>query len=251
MRTGLVLALVLAGFIATPASAKIWIATFTGTVSGGFDTTGEFGLPGAPVTGKNFTVTIQYDPMLGSGYSFATPPLYVTEGETRLGGSYYGAEANPLLSVILTIDGLSHEFANSYQGLVGVENTHFYDQSIHGGINFQTRESYENFLTIDMTTLDAPINLNTPFSGGPSQYPGIPGLSIGTGQITSHDPGHYRFAQINFAVTHATLRSAAPEPGAWMLLLCGFGAVGAALRERRRPALRTSRGMSVTPAPAG
>ena len=34
-----------------------------------------------------------------------------------------------------------------------------------------------------------------------------------------------------------TIRQAVPEPGTWAMMLLGFGAVGFAMRRRRRPAL--------------
>src|SRR5262245_13619151 len=91
-----------------PASAGTMKAVYTGTVSGSYDQTNEFGLgTGTGVLdGQAFTATFIYDP--------ATPgalhPTYDDGdyGEKHLyGGPAYGVPS-PVTSAVLTIGGVSH-----------------------------------------------------------------------------------------------------------------------------------------------
>jgi hypothetical protein len=64
-------------------------------------------------------------------------------------------------------------------------------------------------------------------------------LSINGGQATNAWNGNTGQGGGNYAVTHfsATLASPAPEPASWALMVGGFGAIGGALRSRRKAAV--------------
>jgi len=71
---------------------------------------------------------------------------------------------------------------------------------------------------------------------GPSMV--NPGASYNT------DAGTFSFRSTGEAATFTAKLSAAPEPGAWALMIAGFGLTGAALRRRRAgPALASESGI--------
>ncbi len=80
---------------------------------------------------------------------------------------------------------------------------------------------------------DTPIPLT--FSGGTVEQYALVGLNLQPGTYTLHINGSYAGevsgfgGDVNF--------TAVPEPATWGMMLLGFGAVGFAMRRRRRPAL--------------
>jgi hypothetical protein len=89
--------------------------------------------------------------------------------------------------------------------------------------------------------LPTPMGLFGVFGAGLSGYNGsgplasVPVTFVGASELFTHDELHtYGIFVTGF--TDATFTAAAvPEPASWALMILGFGAVGAALRSRRRP----------------
>jgi hypothetical protein len=161
---------------ATPASAALVISTYTGTVTSGYDETGEFGTAHTNL-GGNYVAKFTYDTARG------TPFLVAGQQDARLGGTSFSAPS-PILSATLTINGFTHAFASDYEGIVGVLNTPFIsDSHFYAG----TAASSEHFgslndsggLKMQLSNSTAPISLLSAFSGNSDDT----GLSYGSFHI--------------------------------------------------------------------
>src|ERR1700687_869903 len=88
------------------ASAAIMDVTYTGTVYQGTDTLGVFG--GGSLVGLSWVATYTYDTSLG--YRDTT-----TNHDNVWGGPYYGSTStSPVLSSMITINGVGKAVAGSY-----------------------------------------------------------------------------------------------------------------------------------------
>src|SRR6202158_901486 len=103
---------------ASQASAAIMDVTYTGTVSSGIDTLGIFGAAGANLAGSSWVATYTFDTSLGHSYSSSNyNEIY--------GGSFYN-NTSPVLSSMVTINGVGQAVGGSYAGVVyGVNNGGF------------------------------------------------------------------------------------------------------------------------------
>ena len=209
------------------ASAAIFTATYTGTVSSGYDQTGEFGTAGADLAGLEFTSTYRFDTSLGvddvTGYY-----------EQNSGGSAYGT-ATPMLDATLKIGAVTVHVPGGYQGyslsyndgnfgvIKNISKSFYSDSSSNGG-----RYVY-NYIY----TNAAPTTISNGFSSAPSGT--FSGFSDGYYQNSfyNYDTGYIYSNYAHLVQDHVTISGAVPEPATWGLMLMGFGGLGAMLRRRR------------------
>ena len=215
------------------ASAAIMDATYTGTVSSGIDTLGLFGAAGANLAGSSWVVTYTYDTSLG--YSKSSPyENYV------YGGINYG-NTSPVLSTMITINGVGKVVVGSYSGFdIG------YNNGFHTGNNsgYSTQHhiaensgsgSHEyliNYIYNYNASLLA--SITTPFThtvdANDSAY-GTYYLANGTGSESI-------FAHVATLTVSEHGVAAVPEPSTWAMMLLGFAGVGfVAYRRKSKPAL--------------
>lgn len=208
-------AAVLAG---SPASAAVMMATFYGATDfGGYDYAGLFGAPGASLAYKPVVLTFTYDTQLGD--------LIESGGETAYGGAPFGT-TSPILSASVTIG----------------EVTQSLDLSYYGYANSQAGAWFWLF-----GKQETPGNIATEFSAqvyydasGDLEAP-VFAYAYGNGSLSIYKPNDYAalLAETAFdlggvEITYIGPSAApAPEPSAWLLMIAGFGLMGAALRGRR------------------
>jgi hypothetical protein len=192
---------------AAPASATIISFAYDGSITDGVDTSGLFGTAGADLTGDRVRVVFTFDTGLGERGTVTGTT------DSLLGGtSVPGSPASPLVSALVTIDGHSTSIGGDLLASALTE----------GGV-FNASEAIEDdadFVQAFVYTKDAPASLDTPF---------VPhGTGSGSFNIDRIDAtsGLSQIASADFAI---------PEPSTWAMLLTGFGGIGAAMRNGRRP----------------
>jgi opacity protein-like surface antigen len=209
---------------ASAASAAIVTVTIDGTVAQGFDNFQTFG--GGNLAGDAFQAVFKFDT---SAPAFSQSNSQVTFIN---GGSEFPI-VSPSLGASITINGDTATIAGSYYGELWA--------SRGGGITEQMDTAYDDSvgvngedlskITIDSFgllpgTIDQPIAKTT-----------LLGDSSGQVQILTSNAGGVQNAFADLVATSLTETVAGvPEPASWALMLCGFAAVGATLRARRRPA---------------
>lgn len=252
------------------ASALVYTATYTGTVSEGLDTTGVFGAAGRNLAGLTFSATFNVNTDLG----FVTgsgPGLLEVGGysPTSLGFPF----GNPITSSSITIDGVTFNFADVT--LPTIEGSDFYSNQ-------------DRIRTFDNAAIYEPGHCGLPHPQGFCATSGFDLLVHNYSQditptalskqnrrmdlyaeTNSRDhpfvvgsPPHY-FTNVDynligdlliddFIYTNATRQtvysaratarlnptalnitvSSIPEPTTWALMIGGFGLAGATLRRR-------------------
>jgi len=231
------------------ASAATYVFTYSGTVSSGYDYTGDFGAAGGDLTGKDFkavyTLTYPSANVVSDFQDFAQHQVY--------GGSAYGSATSSPVSAAITVNGVTQTIAGGYTGqaylanYLGNNNGNFdliqndavdyvdnYDQATDSKIFIYNvaQNSYKSYLTNFLGSnsfdqnLDIPVNEGEPF-----------GYFRLNQSITDYTSGiffqhHDSFAYMN--TDHISLSSALPEPNIWSLMIIGLGVVGMAMRAKRR-----------------
>ena len=219
--------LLAATLAATPAAAVIKVATYTGTVFDGYDTTGEFGPAKTDLNGKTFVGRYVYDTSLGIRSTVAGAK------DDVLGGAAYNA-TTPILLATVTIGGVSR----SIDGInLGDAQVSYNYGAAELAANIQTDMSgyldyqVSSYVGYGGQMLCIPASLDTSFA--------LVG-AIGTQYVqylqyvSSYSfSGFSYYASAYADVRSLTVTNGAPEPAAWTLMIGGFGAVGAVERRRR------------------
>jgi hypothetical protein len=235
---GAAVAIAASSVLSVSANATIMTATYTGTVTSGFDITGLFGVAGANLAGERFTVVYTYDTAKAGSSHFQDASEELIYGGTQYGPPNPGIDAKVTIGsgTVDVLAGFSSYFITSQGAPAYTE--HKIVQTSTGA--FPGASSH---ISVDTTlfTGSVPNRLADPFSGTPSGP--FAAFSSGVFQDIVYDPqtGYAAEAKANLTVDHLTVAAAGvPEPATWALMLIGFGGLGATLRRRSastRPAL--------------
>jgi hypothetical protein len=208
------------------AHAERFTATYTGTLADGFDLTGMFGVPGADLTGAGYVATFTYDSALAGHHTTGIDSggLY----ERAFGGSYDGT-GNPMVDSSITVGGVTIDLRPRYFGEADVFFTDF------------AQEASEELGRSDGMESDSAIEALAHAPGGipatvDATVPTEPAVLLGFFQIYVHLDATDDYPVLTYGdFDHAmgTFSVSVPEPGAWALMVAGFGGIGAAMRRRR------------------
>ena len=224
---------------ASAAGATIITATYTGTVvgfgtgqeqillPGVSDDTGEFG--GGAIDQAAFTAVFKFDTSLGI-FDPTAPNLF-------LGGSDF-SQPDPVISAVLTINNVDQAFSgvtSDYALLANLGPDNFSFHQVNE-LSISPSGSVSRFLIGQFFNPALPLDLRTYFSGDRAIVNDA-NQAFGEFLIYAEDADHNLTHQAYgyLAADHLTLTSdAVPEAGTWVLMLLGFGSVGAAVRRNRR-----------------
>jgi hypothetical protein len=205
------------------ASAAIMDVTYTGTVSSGTDTFGLFGIAGASLVGSSWVATYTFDTTLGSPNSSSTEN-FVT------GGTIYGAgSSSPVLSSMITINGVYKAVDGSHYGYDYGSNNGTYSSQYQAAQNYHS--GYNEYLTSHIYNYygSLPASITTPFTytvdAKDSQYGNY---YLGNG--TTSESIYANLATLTVS-EHV---GAVPEPSTWAMMLLGFAGVGFAAYRKRK-----------------
>ncbi len=199
---------------AAPAQARTVQITLRGAISSGVDT-GLFGT-NDDLTGRDLTLVYRFDP------ASATVHQAGPGGETYAGGTVHGGGSFGSASV--TINSVTLNFA-------GVEEGKFFI----GPYEEEDLISGEDGEWYILTRVKSAFPIT--FQPGHFEPSGDPN-DFWSGAISIHDFGdgtEPRLLRVDFDPSMKDI-DVVPEPGAWALMLLGFGALGARLRARRNRA---------------
>ncbi len=242
MRIALTLAAAMV--IAAPATAKVYIATYTGTVTGGpqtaYDVSGVFGTPYTALGGLAYRAVFRIDDALPGAPIYIGPEGPYRDISVLLGGVGYGTTAVPVTAT-LTINGVTATVDGDVYS-VAKQTHHNFDQTIHYvqgryGASSQTGNNYVYQLATlfepreFLTSADLRTALNVDLTGFAA---GDAGGSFSIYQPNATNGFGYDYALGALHAEHLTIAAAVPEPATWSLLIAGFGLTGAALRRRAR-----------------
>ena len=214
---------------ATPASAALVMATYTGTVASGTDLTGFF--HDADLAGDTFTAHFVINTALGQSLN---DPGY----DARFGGPGFGGGVSPILSADFTLDGVTDNFTMGQDGAGNVfakdgwEQTFFYANSntMVGAV------SDWDFLQLFVLSSPSPVLLASNFTGTNITVLGDPLETNKVGRKVTDNGATVVDYSLSLAPTTVTLAVLSiPEPQTWMMMLTGFFGLGAMLRRRRTP----------------
>lgn len=223
--------------VALPASAAVYLASYSGVVLAGtgsdpngsnptYDALNYFGL-GSNLIGAGFTAQFRYDTSLGVAVTDATT-------DSRYGGPAAGCGAcqSPILAASITLNGITDTFNVGGAGYANVTvNPMGWRQTFFSTGYFDNNGG--NILQLFVLNAPNPLILGSAFVGSdvgnlgpPDTNPFAMGVEFGTKS--------YRLALSNRSVTLAPI----PEPATWGLMIIGFAGAGAMLRSRRRVLVR-------------
>lgn len=222
--------------LTVPAAATTYVATYTGTVGYGFQSTPYFGA-GTTLTGLAYSMVYSLND--------SAPGATISGTATRSGisGPAVVRMAITINGITRTIDGsLSsqastiNEINASNQPYVGV-----FDKVSHNSIEQSITSSYYHEYTADTYIASYAQN----FVGSADfraqvNYGGTTGSDSIYNLVQFNDFDFVANRQINYAYLNMNIGSYAfaqtggvPEPAGWALLVAGFGLLGIALRRRR------------------
>lgn len=201
---------------ATPSSAAVMVATYSGMTGHGWDWSGYFGSEPGDVDPINeaFVATFKFDTDRGV--------LSVKPGETSVFGDHFDVtgQLGPLISAEITINGKSlvllpeaqSRFTNNGSG------------ADHSAILRTPGKLGSSSLWLHWYATDIPRALDAPYA---------PSGGNGLGEVYYDDPTLGHSLQISLIPTSLQVTTAVPEPATWAIMLIGFGVVGGALRHAR------------------
>jgi len=196
--------------IVAPAQAKVVRVIHEGMVEDALGSAQLFGAPNSSLVGMHVLSIYEFD--LNQGDRFDGPTSAYVEGGSNLGFP------GPLLSSTIRINGVTLDLdgalANRYAASNELEIYSMTAWPAGGTI------VHENNALIDFQGLDYE------YSGG---FGGTGGRLLYVAPAGGAD---IQWAAMAYTVTE--IPSAIPEPGAWAMMIMGFGAAGAALRARRK-----------------
>lgn len=210
------------------ASATVLVATFTGTFASGFDLTGLFGTSNANLAGKAYVARYVFD--ASKGVRNENLPTV----DEIYGGSRYGYSSP--VSASISVDGHTQSVAGTYYGDAQINPSYFNDL-------FYGAEDYSsNIILSSLRRLNNGV-FSTPAASLLSPLSTIPDFNDGELTFTTYNFDTSSYLIHTYADMHGvgtlTITEEVPEPASWILMITGFGAMGAMLR-RRRASLETA-----------
>jgi hypothetical protein len=208
------------------ASATIMDVTYIGKVSSGTDPLNIFGMRGVNIIGLSWVATYTFDTSLGKRSTSTTR-------DNVYGGPYYGSTStSPVLSSMITINGVGKAVAGSYAGYLNAENNGAggYGEEYHyaGDASSTQAEVLSSFISNNVGSL--PGSLTTPFTHTMDSrdyikaYYSLNDYNLGPETI---------FADLA-TLTVSEHVAAVPEPSTWAMMLLGFAGVGFAVYWKRK-----------------
>lgn len=204
------------------ASATILVATYTGTVSSGFDQIGLFGAPDSSLAGEAYVARYTYDTSLGV-HDTSLPDFDEVVG----GGGCCGI-ASPI-SGTLTINGMTQSVFGTVEGFAVTEPLNNFMEDLVHDTNVGNNSTVDNTLQSFVVgyfpaNIDGTLALRNVLNQGAAQFSifnSLTGASISTSADLTGE---------------GTVQIAVPEPSTWTLAILGLGGAGAMLRRRRQTA---------------
>jgi hypothetical protein len=210
--------------LANPAAAAVKVATYTGSVITGYDTTGVFGVANTSLVGATWTAQYTYD------RSLSTVNFSGSNYDSSYGGTDYGGPS-PIIAATITINGVTRSIPSDTYAEASVGEYFVLNAARRDTIIATTLTSYQLVIYGELT-------------GGPTQLEqnfGPVALTNGAGyfayKLQNTDTGVFTH---NAEATFGNITSyqisdvaAVPEPASWAMLIAGFGLVGATSRRRR------------------
>ena len=201
------------------AHATAFTITETGTIVGDDNTYGsglEFGAVAADLVGLTFSVTYQFDTDDGSLYQDAYGSYYYGSGTASI-------TINGVTKTIVGLPGNSTSQRTNMDPSWGAPFAGQWFSQIGGDLGGDFVQDY-----ITPTTPFGSTDLDAPYY-----------------HLTAGDYMSFVFGQVGDTHFHGTLETfvangavaPVPEAATWAMMLAGFGAVGAAMRGRRRMAV--------------
>jgi hypothetical protein len=244
MRMKILLAAVaaVALFGGSAASARIVVATFTGTVLSGHDMTGLFGLSGINVAGQTYLATYVYNTNIGE-YLYSDYGDHIDESSFGVAGSSIDS---PLIAS-LTINGHTEStIGNAYalvsnyiraEAVFGLKQRISY--TVQDCINCNNDQN--NWTYIESHANNIPVESIrdlVPLTNFYNSLQGANGVDQGGGsarfrRINSDTKAVELDTVFEFSSGTFEVTGEVPEPSTWGLMIGGFGLAGAALRRRR------------------
>lgn len=219
-------------FVAMPAAAVVKIATYSGTVSNGFDSTGVFGVANTDLTGASWVAVFTYDKLLGgllvSGVGF---------DESYGGGGYGQVGESPVTNVAVTINGVTRSIVGDWASHAVTATSpavaHYSEDLIDTDVTYMV-----HFISLNAAPQGAPASLDKNFA------PVATRLDNSTTGWFAYDYASGNLTENATAILDGdavfSVASQAPEPASWALMIAGFGMVGGALRARRMVPVRAA-----------
>lgn len=228
MRLALILTSALT--LATPATAKIYLATYTGTLVGqnSYDISGVFGPAATSLAGLSYNVTYRInDALLGA------PVIFYTDGQGFNSSIHGGAQYHTAVPVTatITINGVTVFIDGTSQSDV-LQVHHYHDEVDH---YVATPDSYvQEFATaFEPVEFLTSADLRTPLSVDLTRLPNPSGGSFGIHIPNPNNADRYDWAGGELRAEHLTISAAdaVPEPAVWTMMIFGFGLAGTAMRQ--------------------
>lgn len=236
----LVLGAVLALSLAAPASAAQYLASYSGRVTSGVDHAGVFGTPGADLAGQDFSIDYTLAFPFPDGI-LVQPQFHQDHFSQAVSGGALIGVPGPL-SATITIAGHSFHLRGDYFGSASYQNDFFQadfnrsEDSVYHHAYGQDRGSQVYSYIHDYTAQ----MLSSPDLGAQVAYSMQPGgEGYGGFRTTRLEGGNYlstdlALQPLSFSSGPMAGTPAVPEPATWLMLLAGFGALGAMMRRARR-----------------
>lgn len=218
--------------LAVPATAKIYLATWTGTLVGqnSYDISGVFGPAATSLAGLPYRVTYRMDDALPGAPVILYSDAQGFKSSLR-GGAQYGTTAVPVTATI-TVNGVTVFIDGSSQS-DALQVHHYHDGVFHYAFNPNSyvTEVALAFEPIEFLTSE---DLRTPLDVDLTRLPLPQGGGFGIHIPNPNNAYGYDWASGEARAEHLTISAAGavPEPAAWTLMIVGFGLLGVVLRRR-------------------
>lgn len=224
------------------ADAATMQTIYTGTVFGSSDMTGIFGLgANSSLDGLSFTMTTTYDTAVGTRFT----GVQGTQTIDSLQGGSSVAAADPYLSAVLTINGISRTIGSAlYSAMYAADDatngysqfSQFLNDYVYDPQTGATQNLSYFYASIQDVSGAIPVNLDAAYSTGSNSGSG------GIFQFYDYDPllGYTSFTQGSLQIASFSVSAVGiapvPLPAGAGLLMAALGGLGL-LKRRKRSAI--------------